>query len=59
VDPEGNVSGTIELVKWDNYSKVAPVGLVVAFMGNSAGDASKELWTKHIHALHPDGMNCT
>ena len=31
VDPEGNVSGTIELLKWDNYSKVAPVGLVVAF----------------------------
>lgn len=31
VDPEGNVSGTIELLKWDNYSKIAPVGLVVAF----------------------------
>jgi hypothetical protein len=31
VDPEGNVSGTVELLKWDNYSKVAPVGLVVAF----------------------------
>jgi hypothetical protein len=31
VDPEGNVTGTIELLKWDNYSKVAPVGLVVAF----------------------------
>ena len=163
VDPEGNVSGTIELMKWDNYSKVAPVGLVVAFaapkieltfgiskalktlsdfdkpaekadkmfdmlgrkvfgndamdklkdvnvekaldvikgneasasfelvsssgtsagvlswgpcqqtdiyisatvaanaklMGNSAGEAKKELWKKHIHASHPDGMNCT
>ena len=23
--------GTVELLKWDNYSKVAPVGLVVAF----------------------------
>jgi hypothetical protein len=31
VDPEGNVSGTIELLKWGNYSKIAPVGLVVAF----------------------------
>jgi hypothetical protein len=31
VDPEGNVSGTVELLKWDNYSKIAPVGLVVAF----------------------------
>lgn len=31
VDPEGNVSGTVELLKWGNYSKIAPVGLVVAF----------------------------
>ncbi len=31
VDPEGNVSGAVELVKWGNYSKVAPVGMVVAF----------------------------
>jgi hypothetical protein len=31
VDPEGNVSGTVELLKWDNYSKIAPIGLVVAF----------------------------
>lgn len=31
VDPEGNVSGTIELLNWGNFSKVAPVGLVVAF----------------------------
>jgi hypothetical protein len=163
VDPEGNVSGTIELLKWDNYSKVAPVGLVVAFaaprieltfgiskalktlsdfdkpaemadkafdylgrkvfgaekmeqmkdvnikkaldtikgneasasfelitssgtsagvlswgpcqqtdiyisasvaanaklLGQSAGEAKKELWKKHIHASKPDGVNCT
>jgi hypothetical protein len=31
VDPEGNVSGTVELLKWGNYTKVAPIGLVVAF----------------------------
>ena len=31
VDPEGNVSGAVELVKWGNYSKIAPIGLVVAF----------------------------
>jgi hypothetical protein len=163
VDPEGNVSGTVELLKWDNYSKIAPVGLVVAFaaprieltfgiskalktlsdfdkpaqkadklfdklgrkvfgdekmdklkdvniekaldvikgneasasfelitssgtsagvlswgpcqqtdvyisasvsanaklLGQSAGEAKKELWKKHIHASKPDGVNCT
>jgi hypothetical protein len=31
VDPEGNVSGTVELLKWGNYTKIAPIGLVVAF----------------------------
>jgi hypothetical protein len=31
VDPEGNVSGTVELLKWGNLTKVAPIGLVVAF----------------------------
>jgi hypothetical protein len=31
VDPEGNVSGTIELMKWGNLTKVAPIGMVVAF----------------------------
>ena len=163
VDPEGNVSGTVELLKWGNYSKIAPVGLVVAFaaprieltfgmskalktlsdfdkpaetadklfdklgrkvfgdekmdklkdvniekaldvikgneasasfelisssgtsagvlswgpcqqtdiyisasvaanaklLGQSAGEAKKELWKKHIHASQPDGVNCT
>jgi hypothetical protein len=163
VDPEGNVSGTVELLKWGNYSKIAPVGLVVAFaaprieltfgiskalktlsdfdkpaekadklfdmlgrkvfgdekmdqmkdvnikkaldvvkgneasatfelitssgtsagvlswgpcqqtdiyisasvaanaklLGQSAGEAKKELWKKHIHASKPDGVNCT
>ena len=163
VDPEGNVSGTVELLKWGNLTKIAPVGLVVAFaapkieltfglskalktlsdfdapaekadkifdflgrkvlgndamdklkdvnvgkaldmikgneasayfqlvtssgtsagvldwgpceqtdvyisatvnasakmMGQSVGEANKELWKKHIHASHPAGMNCT
>jgi len=31
VDPEGNVSGTVELLKWGNLTKIAPVGMVVAF----------------------------
>ncbi len=30
-DPDGNVSGTVELLKWGNLTKVAPVGMVVAF----------------------------
>jgi hypothetical protein len=163
VDPEGNVSGTVELLKWGNLTKIAPVGLVVAFaapkieltfgitkalktlsdfdapagkadkafdflgrklfgndamdklkdvnlekaldmikgneasayfqlvtssgtsagvldwgpceqtdvyisaivnasgkfMGQSVGEANKELWKKHIHASHPANMNCT
>ena len=31
VDPEGNVTGTIELVKFDNLMKVAPIAMVVGF----------------------------
>lgn len=31
VDPEGQVSGTVELVKWDNVAKLAPTGMNVAF----------------------------
>jgi hypothetical protein len=31
VDPEGNVTGTVELLKWGNLTKIAPTGLVVAF----------------------------
>ena len=31
VDPEGNVSGTVELMKWGNLTRIAPIGLVVAF----------------------------
>jgi hypothetical protein len=31
VDPEGNVSGTVELLKWGNLTRIAPIGLVVAF----------------------------
>ncbi|MDQ2765861.1 MAG: hypothetical protein M3Y30_01780, partial [Gemmatimonadota bacterium] len=30
VDPEGNVTGTVELLKWGNLTKIAPIGLVVA-----------------------------
>ena len=163
IDDDGKVSGTVELVKWGNYSKVAPIGLVVAFaaprieltfglskalktisdfdkpaekadklfdkigrkvfgdekmdkmkdvniskaldmvkgneasasfelisssgtsagvlswgpcqqtdiyisatvaanakvLGQTAGEAKKELWKKHLHASQPEGMNCT
>jgi hypothetical protein len=37
----------------------ASVAANAKLLGQSAGEAKKELWKKHIHASQPDGVNCT